>query len=86
MLLHAALVKRQKQNFKLQAALAGAEIDDDDMEDEMDLGDDGLPPELLEMERERKRRLETEVTVPEEVDPLLDRFGYTVVKADDSSS
>lgn len=55
-LLHDAIVKRERHNFRLQAALQGADIGDDGDEDQY--GSDDLPEEILAMERDRKKRLD----------------------------
>jgi hypothetical protein len=86
-LLHDAIVKREKHNFRLQAALQGADIGDD--EDGYE-GDDDLPEEILQMERERKKRLEELEDDPTaEFEDLgfgkdgIGGLGVTVVKASD---
>lgn len=55
MLLSESLGKKRKDNFKQLAAAQGVDIPDDD-DDELDLGDDDLPPELLEAERELAKK------------------------------
>lgn len=71
------LMQREKDRFRVQAALAGAEIPDDDQE-----GADDLPEELLAMERELKAKRSKAAPEVSELTEL--GLGYQVTKKDSS--
>lgn len=48
--------KTRWHNWRFHAAIQGIEMDDDPFDNTEDRGDDDLPPELLEREREWQRK------------------------------
>lgn len=57
LLLHNAWGRSKHNDFRFHASLQGVELGESPYDDEgIDQGSDGLPPELLEKEREWKKR------------------------------